>query len=196
MKRCCTCKQDKPESDFGRDKSAKDGLNFRCRVCANAHMRDQNRKKRLQPKVEYARTTEPTRCGSCKVIKPASDFGTDRSQPGGLNRSCKVCRANNRDIERQLERTQRHRQKYPERYRARSAINKAVQRGLIPHPAMLPCHFCSRLAAQYHHHLGYSREYRYHVIPVCVDCHERLDHELIPVPILDVPPVYVPRRKR
>ena len=36
QKVCCTCKASKPLSNFSRDKSTKDGLNPRCKICKNA----------------------------------------------------------------------------------------------------------------------------------------------------------------
>lgn len=46
MKICWVCGQTKPESDFGVDRSRKDGLNARCKPCdaAKAKERRQNRK--------------------------------------------------------------------------------------------------------------------------------------------------------
>ena len=37
MKRCSGCKQEKPRTEFGKDQSRKDGLNYRCRECDRAH---------------------------------------------------------------------------------------------------------------------------------------------------------------
>ncbi len=34
VKRCCLCREDKPVSEYGRDKSRKDGLAPRCKPCA------------------------------------------------------------------------------------------------------------------------------------------------------------------
>lgn len=36
MKQCCTCKNSKPLTDFGKNKSTKDGLNKRCKTCHNS----------------------------------------------------------------------------------------------------------------------------------------------------------------
>jgi hypothetical protein len=36
MKVCCKCSVEKPETDFGKNAQAKDGLNYACRECHNA----------------------------------------------------------------------------------------------------------------------------------------------------------------
>ena len=35
MKRCCRCKEEKDLKEFNNDKSAKDGLQYVCRICQN-----------------------------------------------------------------------------------------------------------------------------------------------------------------
>lgn len=39
VKRCSVCKASKPASSFYRNRSAKDGLDSRCKICSNAHTR-------------------------------------------------------------------------------------------------------------------------------------------------------------
>ncbi len=39
MKRCYKCKQEKPETEFGRNKSKLDGLDDECRSCKNEYKR-------------------------------------------------------------------------------------------------------------------------------------------------------------
>jgi len=48
MKRCSSCKQDKPRSEFGSNKKKRDGLNNECKGCATANqqLRRAKRKKR------------------------------------------------------------------------------------------------------------------------------------------------------
>ena len=47
MKQCCTCKVTKPIEFFGKLKSAKDGLNWRCKSCANQHGKTMHRRRLL-----------------------------------------------------------------------------------------------------------------------------------------------------
>ena len=37
MKKCCTCKQEKPLDSFHKDKTSKDGHTYRCKECATFH---------------------------------------------------------------------------------------------------------------------------------------------------------------
>lgn len=48
MKRCCTCKSEKPVGEFGRNARSPDGLQKRCRVCsreasANYYLRNKDK---------------------------------------------------------------------------------------------------------------------------------------------------------
>lgn len=43
VKRCCTCKSEKPLGDFGRDKCRTDGKNPRCKACVNAASRGKHK---------------------------------------------------------------------------------------------------------------------------------------------------------
>lgn len=57
MKTCKKCSVEKPESEFYRDKYAKDGRKLVCKVCCNAHRKkyNQSRKGRVQLK-KYRQT--------------------------------------------------------------------------------------------------------------------------------------------
>jgi hypothetical protein len=48
----------------------------------------------------------------------------------------------------------------------------------MPAASTLPCAECGGKANQYHHHLGYEREHREHVLPVCGPCHRKLHPRL------------------
>ena len=60
---------------------------------------------------------------------------------------------------------------------ARRAVHRAVRRGQIPHPALVPCMDCSHIGPkrrhEYDHHLGYEPEHVLHVQVVCTVCHVR-----------------------
>lgn len=44
MKKCCTCKAEKPLGAFNKNKAKRDGLGTKCRECANKHSREHYRK--------------------------------------------------------------------------------------------------------------------------------------------------------
>lgn len=60
-------------------------------------------------------------------------------------------------------------------YYARLAVRYAVAKGYLPHIRTLFC-ACGKMAAHYHHHLGYKKKHWLHVLPVCVRCHSAADH--------------------
>ena len=63
-------------------------------------------------------------------------------------------------------------QKNPEKIKARQLVNQKVRFGRLPKSSDCLCQKCAEQAAHYHHHLGYSFEHRYDVIPLCHKCHK------------------------
>ena len=58
-----------------------------------------------------------------------------------------------------------------EKRQAHNNLLAAVVRGLIPKASTLTCVDCGGPADRYHHHLGYSVEHQFSVVPLCHDCH-------------------------
>lgn len=193
MKKCSQCKESKLIEDFYRDRSTYDGLSVRCRPCARAHSSATVKQRRARG-VKHPRSAEPKVCSNCKYLCDASMFGTDTSRPDGLNVTCKQCRAAQRaGRPSEYYRMRKYKISHPDQRRARNAISKAVARKLIKRAQEHGCFICKRQADHYHHHLGYTWEYRYHVIPVCVSCHSLIDRGVITVQISNMSPVYTPR---
>jgi hypothetical protein len=67
--------------------------------------------------------------------------------------------------------TKRRRISHPEQVRARKAIKIAIAAKKIQRPSGYKCRFCFSIAEHFHHHLGYEKEHRLDVQPVCVKCH-------------------------
>jgi hypothetical protein len=59
---------------------------------------------------------------------------------------------------------------------AHNAVHRAVRAGTMPVVTTLVCP-CGKAATEYHHHLGYDREHRLHVVPLCKRCH-KLGHRI------------------
>jgi len=74
-----------------------------------------------------------------------------------------------REVDREIRR--RTIAKHKEKHRARDALK---QKG-IPPARTKKCVHCGNQAHSYHHHNGYSREYRFDVIPLCLPCHTKAD---------------------
>jgi hypothetical protein len=54
MKTCSKCKIEKPETEFHKDKSRKDGLNHNCKVCVKEHQQQSERRKLRQRAYDQA----------------------------------------------------------------------------------------------------------------------------------------------
>ena len=83
MKRCSTCKAEKPESDFHRNSKSPDGLTNSCKDCAKARANRwyrENHKPHSKPSLPQGYLF----CPKCKAIKPQDDFYAGQSY-------CKVC---------------------------------------------------------------------------------------------------------
>lgn len=170
MKKCCTCKAHKPLDEFYRDRSTYDQLTARCKDCSKAHTKRMS--KQSPKRAPVPRSAMPKRCCRCHAVKDAVCFGTDKTRPDGLCPVCRDCRKlEKKERETRVRITREYRQRFPERNAARSAVNNAVRSGKLLPARSLVCVGCGLPAVHYHHHLGYSREHRLSVIPVCAACH-------------------------
>ena len=56
---------------------------------------------------------------------------------------------------------------------ARRAVYVAVRYGRLPRVKSVKCVDCGDPAAEYDHFLGYAKEHRLNVEPVCLSCHRK-----------------------
>ena len=99
QKRCTKCKKWKSESAFGKLRSNKDGLRYRCFECRNQRRRkyyNQHRKTtRRNYKYEESHRVvdgeKQKRCSKCKRWKAESKFYRVQGRKDGLATSCKKC---------------------------------------------------------------------------------------------------------
>jgi hypothetical protein len=175
-KRCSTCKEWKPITEFGEMRNHWDGLNYKCKLCNAAHVRAYKEQRRAQGiKTRNAPSEQPKQCATCQRVKPAKDFGISRTNPDGRNYNCRACRSAKGTHPLHNEYTRAYYQRYPDRNRARSAVADAVRYGRMPPARKLTCIDCGEPAAHYHHHRGYAEEYKLDVVPVCTACHAKAD---------------------
>lgn len=70
-KRCARCGETKSTTEFGSNRSTRDGLHAYCRACINAYM---NARYVKRPKREKPPLPELKRCSRCGEDKPRSEF--------------------------------------------------------------------------------------------------------------------------
>lgn len=188
-KQCKKCGEIKPLKEFHKNKGTRDGHVSTCKTC---RMSEQVRERKAST------ISGLRRCGTCGETKTLGMFVPDTSKPNSRKNTCRDCRnANDRQRRENRGRKPRkeasnprtNRQKYLASLRrwreenplakyAHEAVHQATKTKAIPRPESLCCLKCSRIAAHYHHFLGYEPEHWLDVIPLCRSCH-RLEHSNI-----------------
>jgi len=97
VKRCPSCGETKPETDFGRNRSLGDGLSFYCLPCnrakSNAHYR-QRRKAMGKTVRDHSWVPEGFRwCPSCEQAVACENFDRSSRTASGLTSWCKPCKS-------------------------------------------------------------------------------------------------------
>ncbi|MHC4245149.1 MAG: hypothetical protein ACYSU4_22300 [Planctomycetota bacterium] len=87
MKQCTKCKKRKDESEFGKDRSRKDGLSLWCKDCIQA-MGKYNNYKDLH---RVAGGVKQKRCGRCQMWKAENQYYKHSRHNDGLAVWCKEC---------------------------------------------------------------------------------------------------------
>lgn len=150
IKRCCTCKQYKPFSDFYRSRNRSDGCHSQCKDCCRAYNRTEARK------ASHRKYDQSLR-------------GRQANQK--YSQSLRGRRAAYRS-------SQKHKRKYPEQIKATTFLNNAVQSGKIQKPQ--ECAICGKKTKLHgHHHKGYAEENALDVLWLCRKCHAQLHQEKI-----------------
>jgi hypothetical protein len=98
-KQCPRCKKRKDESQFGRNRSRRDGLSLWCKKCAGEYRRwyysTDGRHTRPYRKYEQShRIVEGAKqklCPKCKKWKDESGFSKNQARRDGLSDSCRKC---------------------------------------------------------------------------------------------------------
>src|SRR3972149_1013198 len=109
-KKCASCKEDKPLSEFHSCPSKSDGRHSWCKACYNAWRKEKKRAARLAKYDQWTFNNEGKVCPMCGQRKPLSEYYKNKAREHGVNSYCKQC--NN-------ERVKQDRLNNPERYRER-----------------------------------------------------------------------------
>lgn len=87
VKACSRCRETKPVTEFPRDSATKDGLHYQCRQCRKGHPSTAWRPAR------HVNVPDKKGCSTCRVVKPAAAFASDRTRSSGLSAACRDCRS-------------------------------------------------------------------------------------------------------
>lgn len=91
MKTCLKCLEAKEDTDFGKHKKRKDGLQAWCKACTNEHharRREEDRKNRPGKRVAGEGMKI---CPKCGVEKLTTEFSNHKLKKDGLQATCKAC---------------------------------------------------------------------------------------------------------
>ena len=146
---CTACRESKPVAAFAKNKRGALGLRSHCRACISVYNHKYHTKRWAEDADFRARVC-------------AQSLKWTKDNPEA--RAVIAARRNKREM-----------LLFPERVRCRALVNQRVRHGRMPRACDQKCVKCSAQAAHYHHHLGYSFEHRYDVIPLCVACHVEED---------------------
>lgn len=154
---CITCQENKPASEFDKDKRAKSGHTNKCKACRREYLRVYMKNKRAtDPK--YKLTQQVYDAKEASRLRRLAYAQTEAGKQA-RNKASNKCRRNNL-----------------RKVAARQAVHRAVARGDMPAATTLLCK-CGKAATQYHHHISYLKEHELSVIPTCTKCHSKLHRQ-------------------
>jgi len=85
VKMCCTCREEKPLTEFNANKGNKDGLERRCKLCRkNIVMNNRIAKEKIETPISKI-------CPQCKEDKLSSEYYKNINRQDKLNNICKDC---------------------------------------------------------------------------------------------------------
>jgi len=86
-RRCNICGQEKPLTQFSKNKKGKYGRQYTCKECS----REYQRQRREERKAKGVVVPQEKKCSLCGEVKPASEFYADITAANGLSSQCKEC---------------------------------------------------------------------------------------------------------
>lgn len=93
-KRCPSCEETKPVSEYGRHARNWNGLQTRCKPCVRADsLRRKNGGHLLRLRAERAARTDEGFCAKCVTWKPREHFSRNANRPHGIDARCKSCQS-------------------------------------------------------------------------------------------------------
>ncbi len=188
LKRCPTCKSNKPFGDFYHNRSTPDGYTTECKQCGIARQQRRMKKPEVRARINAQRHASPEIRAKLREQYKAC-YQKRKQKVAAYSKSPEV-RARNAELakaphrfeariryfrsDRFLDRLHERIADDPERFKARWKVNNAVRDGKLPRIKTLLC-ACGKQAQQYHHHNGYAPEHALDVVPMCRPCHRKAD---------------------
>ena len=158
-KRCCTCKEIKPLSEFHKSRRTKDGHRCYCKICCSQYQKSEKGKAAQKRHAQSEKGKTYRKHYQQNEKWKAYQKCYKQTDKGKKNRQSAI----NKYVKR-----------YPEKYMAKTAVRKAIKDSKLPRPDTRLCHYCPKPAQQYHHHKGYEPKHWLDVVPVCIDCHHKI----------------------
>ena len=91
VKRCSTCGELKPISEFHRHRRNPDGHAYTCKSCRLRKEEAKARQSRAQYQRHFERNEEVKQCKTCDQVKPIAEFRRDPRCADGYRYSCEAC---------------------------------------------------------------------------------------------------------
>jgi len=91
MKKCSRCKKEKDESEFGKQKITKDGLNSVCKKCRNDYRKTTYMYHSKPVRFYYLNYKKAKKCTKCGKIKLIGEFCKISRNSDGYEYRCKEC---------------------------------------------------------------------------------------------------------
>ena len=93
LKLCCRCKIAKPFSEFNKNNTTEDKLNYYCKTCLNKDSKQKRIKKLKEKHILQLnlKRHQLKKCNSCKNLKHFYEFNKCKTTKDGLETICKDC---------------------------------------------------------------------------------------------------------
>ena len=160
-KLCRRCNIFKTFDKFHFDKSKKDGHVTTCKDCVFERNKEWSKRHEVKAKkLQRTRSYLATKKGREKNRLAGIKFrATEKWRIYKLGDKIKKTRKISKS------------KQDPMKSYARIAVARAVKYGQLPKINDCICTNCNKKASQYHHFLGYEKENRLAVVPLCIRCH-------------------------
>lgn len=174
MRTCRKCNIEKDDSQFGKLKCSKDGINPRCRQCCCDSVKRSNKSPEAiaNKKIYVANWQKENREKRLQQSREWYERNLDRAREMSLESTRKYLSTEN-GRKKAKERANKWDKSNPEKRRVHDRTMYAVETGKLIRPEK--CSSCDKECVPHAHHEDYSKPYD--VIWLCSYCHFKLHHQ-------------------